>query len=146
MTRSSPGSLPLAVLALAVLARAVAAGAPAPVGGRCDPGADPEAAQTVFISPSLDCESRVCLRVAGEGELDPSMCTADCASDDDCVGEPDSPCEGGFTCAIAAVTGPFCCQPVCVCRDYLPTDGAPDPAACDADLPENTCANLAGRG
>jgi hypothetical protein len=76
------------------------------------------------------------------------LCTTACESEDDCERVPESPCTGGFACAVQVTVGPFCCQKFCVCKDYivLPADGVPaTPAACNPDDAANLCENLAGR-
>ncbi|MEO8701625.1 MAG: hypothetical protein ABI867_16385 [Kofleriaceae bacterium] len=125
---------------------------PEPVGRVCDLGSEPPAASEVVVaSGSLDCISRTCLRVPLTQELPPGsefpsgtsgLCTAECSADEDCESVPESPCRGGFTCAVAVSVGPFCCQRFCVCKDY---GVLPEPAACDADDSNNTCVNLPGR-
>jgi hypothetical protein len=96
----------------------VGACAPDPVGRRCDLGRDPASTETVISTGSLDCISRTCLHVAG-GQHD--LCTAPCESDDDCVGDPSTPCSAGFACATVTAVGPFADEPMCVCRDDLAT-------------------------
>lgn len=118
-----------------------------PVGRKCFIGDEPDLGQAVVTSPALECPSRTCLHMPGQGESDSDLCTAECSSDDDCDKVPESPCESGFTCAIPVVVGPFCCRKMCICKDYLviPDGGVPEPEACNPDLPENTCVNLPGR-
>ncbi len=112
--------------------------------------------ETVVASPAIECQSRTCLRVPLEVDSDDlpensryeSLCTAECTADEDCDRVPESPCVTGFTCAVPVVVGPFCCQRLCVCKDYLilPDSGSlPTPEACVADNPDNTCCNLPGR-
>jgi hypothetical protein len=123
-----------------------------PVGRVCDLGATtPAASEVVIASGSLDCISRTCLRVPLTQELPPGsefptgtsgLCTAECSSDDECEGVPETPCAGGFTCAVAVSVGPFCCKKFCVCKDY---GVLPESAACDPDDDNNTCVNLPGR-
>ncbi len=112
---------------------------PDPVGRRCDLGAPVEPAEVVLASGSLDCTSRLCLH-AGEDDgvaaaTSTGMCTAACATDDDCLADSTTPCEGGFACAPVTSVGPFGCEPVCVCRDDL--DAALDVAETCALLAEN---------
>jgi hypothetical protein len=126
-----------------------------PVGRVCDLGTQmPAASEVVLASGSLDCVTRTCLRVPLTNELPPGssfptgtagLCTAPCETDDDCESEPGSPCVGGFTCGIPVSVGPFCCQKFCVCKDYVENGELPELAACNADNPNNTCANLPGR-
>ncbi|MBX3158596.1 MAG: hypothetical protein KF773_21695 [Deltaproteobacteria bacterium] len=100
--------------------------------------------------------TRTCLRQPQERELPPGsvfpegangLCTAECASDDDCERVPESPCTLGFTCAIAVTVGPFCCRKFCVCKDYVvvPEGGRATPKACEASNGDNACCNLEGR-
>jgi hypothetical protein len=116
-----------------------------PVGRVCilsTPEGDGGVAQTIVGSPALECESRTCLHLAGET---PDMCTAACSADSDCDTAPESPCKMGFTCAIPVVTGSFCCEKLCICKDQLAAGAVTDPAACNAANPVNECCNLAGR-
>ena len=136
----------------------VACSSATPVGRICDLGTDtPSPSDIVVASPSLDCVSRTCLRVPAQKELPPGsvslvgnngLCTAECQTDDDCAGVADSPCTTGFTCAVATPVGPFCCQKVCMCRDYVkvPESGEiATPEQCDASQDANACCNLPGR-
>jgi hypothetical protein len=92
-------------------------------------------------SPALECESRTCLHRAGETD---DMCTAGCETDDDCEASAETPCEGGFVCAVATVTGAFCCKKLCICADQIVIgpDNPAVPAACDPDEPANECPNI----
>ncbi len=105
---------------------------PEPVGLRCDLGGSAPPGETVIASGSLDCTSRICLRpalstTAGADTI--GMCTDSCTSDEDCVGDPSTPCTGGFACAVPTAVGPFGCESMCVCRDDLVSDEVP--AACE---------------
>jgi len=114
-----------------------------PVGRLCvlnNPEADGGVPQTVVGSPALECESRTCLHIAGQT---PDMCTASCSSDSDCETASESPCKMGFACAIPVVTGSFCCEKLCICKDEY--EMMPDPAACVASNPINECCNLDNR-
>lgn len=131
-----------------------------PVGRICDLGLTPGASEAVVASPSLDCVSRTCLKVAlevAEKDLPPNsryptgnlgLCTDRCEQDSDCERVPESPCQTGFTCAIPVEVGPFCCEKFCICKDYLviPDGGVrPTPMACDPTVAANGCCNLSGR-
>jgi hypothetical protein len=128
-----------------------------PVGRLCDLGVDiPNENESVVASPSLDCQSRTCLKVPLQSTDNPDvdyptgnkgLCTAECDSDDDCDRVPESPCHTGFTCAVPVVVGPFCCRKMCICKDYVvvPEGGLETPRACDPDDEANTCCNLPGR-
>jgi len=142
------------------IALVVAACGGEPVGRICDLGLTPGENDAVVASPSLDCVSRTCLKVAlekSQKDLDAigsryptgnlGLCTDRCEQDADCERVPESPCQTGFTCAIPTKVGPFCCQKFCICKDYLiiPETGVPTPMACDASNAMNTCCNLPGR-
>jgi hypothetical protein len=119
-----------------------------PVGRVCDLGAIPAVSEVVVASGSLDCVSRTCLRMPLTKELPAGsefpggangLCTAECATDDDCERASESPCAGGFACATAVSVGPFCCKKFCMCRDYgIP----PEPLARDPTIAANECPNL----
>jgi hypothetical protein len=131
------------ILALVVLALS-ATGCPTnPVGRQCFIGGDAGSGSTIVSSPSLDCQSRTCLRYQGHEEL----CTGSCESDDDCDKEGEA-CEGKFVCIVATVVGPFCCKKLCVCEDHIVGNfdgGVPTPTACDPTIETNECCNLEGR-
>jgi hypothetical protein len=140
-------SLTISFLTLIALV-AVAGCSDNPVGRKCFLGTDAGANQSIVSSPALECSSRQCLHVPQERDLPEgsehtALCTADCDSDSDCDRVPESPCQLGFTCAVAVTTGPFCCRKLCICRDYVvvPDGGLLDPAAC-----EPTAANQARCG
>jgi hypothetical protein len=127
-----------------------------PVGRICfiGPDAGMTSSGAIVSSPALECPSRTCLRIPqditlpeGAKMLEPNqgMCTAlDCTADSDCDRVPESPCVTGFTCAVPVTTGEFCCRKMCMCKDYVVTP-VPEPAACDANNPVNTCQNLPDR-
>lgn len=137
----------------------LAACAGEPVGRICDLGTQtPQPAEVVVASPSLDCVTRTCLRYPLGRELPPGskfpegnngLCTAECASDDDCDRVPESPCITGFTCGIAVTVGPFCCRKFCICKDYVvvpeETGQLSTPMACEVSNTNNACCNLEGR-
>src|SRR5687768_3566388 len=141
------------LIALVVTATLVGGCEENPVGRICFIGADAgNDNQAIIASPALECPSRTCLHQPLQGQLPmgsqyADLCTAECASDDECDKVPESPCVNGFTCAIPVVVGPFCCRKMCICKDYLliPDGGLPAPAACDPSKEENTCCNLEGR-
>ena len=119
-----------------------------PVGRPCFIGADAGTTnQNVIASPALECSSRTCLHLSTQSSTQDDLCTASCSSDEDCDKVDESPCTGGFVCAIAVETGPFCCKKFCQCRDYLliPDGGLPDPSNCDSNNVINECCNLTGR-
>jgi len=126
------------------------------VGRPCELGTMPlggSSGQIAAISsPALECPSRVCLlpgaekdprsaaqvaaNVPGTGPL----CTASCEENADCEdgekGNPDNAadkrCRGGFVCAWPTLVGPFACQKMCVCTDFVsvPPGGIKQPSNC----------------
>jgi hypothetical protein len=74
---------------------------------------------------AVECPSRICLLPAGDKQpgIGP-LCTAGCSSDDDCGGETSSnkdQCHTGFVCLVATTVGDFCCEHLCVCKDFIDT-------------------------
>jgi len=136
----------VAAVAFAVAAFAAACGGDSspPVGQACTP--DLDAGVQPLYEPAPECPSNVCafLSLPGAG----GVCTTRCDKDDDCVGDPDAGCEGGFTCTVATVSGPECCLGYCYCRDVLviPDGGIQLPRQCEPDNQQNHCCNLPGRG
>jgi len=86
------------------------------VGRVCDPGTV-QPNETVVASPSLDCDSRLCMAIAFST---PPMCTATCVDASDCSESVESACPSGFACAPVVSVGPFACQNLCVCNDRVP--------------------------
>jgi hypothetical protein len=117
-----------------------------PVGRQCFISADAAPPnQTVVSSPALECQSRTCLHLANQS---PDLCTGECSTNEDCVADDTTTCEGGFVCTVPVVVGAFCCKKMCVCSDYLtiPDGGMPaTPAQCDPTNTANECCNLEGR-
>lgn len=155
MNRISPSFLSLSCLVAGLVASACGG---EPVGRICDLGQEVEEGTNIVASPSLDCTTRTCLKVRQERlELPPGsryptgnkgLCTAECESSDDCERVPESPCQLGFTCGIATTAGAFCCEKVCICKDYivLPESGELEtPVECNPDDANNSCCNLEGR-
>lgn len=113
-----------------------------PVGRACVTAADAGTTVTVVATPALECPSRACMSVAGGNR---ARCTSACDRDEDCVAAPEAlDCAGGFVCAAVVELGPFCCVPLCVCADDVPSP-PPLPAACEPANPQNQCCNLEGR-
>jgi hypothetical protein len=126
------------------------------VGRPCELGTAPAGGSSGAIatlsSPALECPSHICLlpgaekdprslaqmtaMVPGTGPL----CTAICESNEDCEdGEKanesnvaDKRCRGGFACAWPTTVGPFACQRMCVCTDFVtpPMGGFKKPTNC----------------
>ncbi len=121
------------------------------VGRTCELGVAADGGDTTITSPALQCPSRIC--ILPQAEKDPQgtlpLCTASCSGDGDCDGETadksdpnDHRCRSGFTCMWPTTVGPFCCQKMCVCRDFVspPMGGWPKPPICDD--PNGGCANV----
>jgi hypothetical protein len=109
------------------------------IGRPCEIGvdmiADPKVAT---VNPAaLECPSRICLLPAQDRTLDATnptgaFCTDECSGDDDCAdGETrgkradDTRCKEGFVCRRVIPkleSNPLSCKPVCVCRDFLPSN------------------------
>ena len=117
------------------------------IGRPCDILSDASASQAVFNSQALECPSRICLKPAVDLSVPPptaarpatgAYCSASCSQDSDCDGQlrdttnlNDHRCIGGFVCGIPFSKGPICCQKLCLCRDFLPTNGSvPTPTGC----------------
>lgn len=107
----------------------------------------------IVSEPNLTCPERICLQAAPLGATgsaaasEGAMCTASCSTDDDCSNsDPATNCKTGFVCAVPTTSGPFCCQKMCVCHDFVvvpsgglktpnaclaPSAGGPSPSVCD---------------
>jgi hypothetical protein len=140
--------------AVAVVALGLAACNDEHIGRACNTNAPADAGAasgvSIISSPSLQCPSRICIQPEG-APAEASMCTASCTTDDDCSDpDPGTTCKKGFVCAWPTTAGPFCCQKMCVCHDFVtvPKGGFPVPATCmspgsspDAPNPA-TCQNV----
>jgi hypothetical protein len=140
-----PFPLSIVVLALAVLGLAGAC-EDKHIGRSCELGTTPMGNSVATISsPALECPSRICILPAsdtGNAAMTGPLCTAGCESNDDCEGEggpkgsaTDHHCESGFVCMWPTTVGPFCCERMCVCRDFVsePPGGFKQPADCTPD-------------
>jgi hypothetical protein len=114
-------------------------GAPPPDGGTAG------GAFATISSPVLQCPSRICILPNDQSGnatayKDGAFCTAGCETDDDCSdGETvskndltDPHCKTNFVCTWPTTVGPFCCQKMCVCHDFVnvPSGGIPEPSVC----------------
>ena len=107
-----------------------------------------DSSSDIIYAPSPDCATNLCLShqqhrqdILGGRE---GFCTSECSTDDDCVKDENSTCEGTFQCAIPFTTGSFCCQKLCVCDDdkFWENAGRTFPKEaieCTASNIENTC-------
>jgi hypothetical protein len=101
-------------------------------------------------SQAVECPTRICLLPAGDKTSTTGpLCTAGCSSDDDCDGETTKDaldtkhCHTGFTCMIATTVGNFCCERLCVCKDFIDTTIPgynAKPPVCNAGT--TTCKNV----
>ena len=124
-------------------------------GAPCDTGvsAGEGAGAVSVISPAPACASHVCL--LPPAEADPRgtgpLCTSSCTTNADCedgltgvrANPNDTRCKNGFVCATPTTVGAFCCQRMCVCRDFVaePPGGFQTPAACMAGA-ATVCPNV----
>ncbi len=78
------------------------------------------------------------MSVAGQNG-DGAFCTAECSSNDDCAdaesgskNDGTTKCKSDFVCMVPTTSGPFCCQKMCVCHDFViePKGGFQTPTAC----------------
>jgi len=90
------------------------------VGDPCDLGAS--STEIVVDQPASDCSTKICMHIRSN---QPDMCTARCATDDDCVAAAGTPCTTTFTCAPVLSIGAFGCQKLCVCSDRVPQTSCP---------------------
>jgi hypothetical protein len=129
--------------------RAARADANPQLGRVCDLGMSFPAipTTTTIKAPALECPGGIC--ILPMAEKDPQgtgpLCSALCRSNEDCLTDSSagaaSGCRTGFVCAWPTAVGPFCCQRMCVCRDFVvePVGGFSTPAACMAP---SDCANV----
>lgn len=128
------------------------------IGRLCElgvPGVDggTSGATATIASPALECPSRICILPGATRDSDgtQALCTATCDSNDDCedgetvpmsAGRSDPHCKRGFVCMWPTTTGAFCCQKMCVCRDFVtePMGGFKKPPVCESGM--STCANV----
>ena len=130
------------------------------IGRPCEIGTPPPDAGTsggafaTISSPVLACPSRICLLPGDENDAtklnDGAFCTAGCSTEDDCSDaetgsasdNTDTRCKTGFTCAVATTIGPFCCEKLCICKDFVnvPAGGIPLPDSCKTGM--STCQNV----
>ncbi len=134
----------LAAFALAIVALGNTSCEDKGIGRPCDVLTDASASQGVFNSEALECPSRICLKPVQDptkSELTPPTgpyCSASCSQDSDCkdadlrdpTNAADRRCKSGFVCGIPFVKGRLCCQKLCLCRDFLGSQGAQTPNGC----------------
>jgi hypothetical protein len=140
------------LVALGVVALGLAGCNDQHIGRPCVTNAPPDAGDTsettIISSPSLGCPSRICIQPAAMGPVpdaqsEGAMCTATCSTDDDCSDvDPGTKCTKGFVCAWPTTAGPFCCQKMCVCHDFVtvPKGGFVEPDTCTK--PSAGCQNV----
>lgn len=99
---------------------------------------------------AVECPTRICISPAADKTTNTGpLCTAGCSSDDDCSdGETTSDqssaqCKSGFTCMVATTVGDFCCERLCVCKDFIDTTRAGYNATPKVCLPgQSMCKNV----
>ena len=114
-------------------------------GATCDVGAGvtggPGGVTMISVAPA--CASRTCLLPPPEQAASlntGALCTSSCSTNADCangmVGSRNDPsdrrCKNGFVCMVPTTVGDFCCEQMCVCRDFVvePVGGFKTPAVC----------------
>jgi hypothetical protein len=139
---------------VAILAGFVCAGCPDDkIGRKCDLDTDDAGSTGTTTSATInaqavECPTRICLQPANEkSAMAGGLCTAGCSSDDDCAdgqtSAADGYCHSGFSCLVATTVGNFCCQRLCVCRDFVDTSLAnynKTPPVCMPGM--STCKNV----
>ncbi|HEY2902945.1 MAG TPA: hypothetical protein VGL59_20350 [Polyangia bacterium] len=125
-------------------------GRPCNLGVTDDGGSSTAGANATISGEVLACPSRICILPAALLSTDDgAYCTAECSTDDDCSdGElnsgaaDDKRCHHGFVCGVATEVGDFCCQKLCICRDFVLASGGqlPDPPSCKPGI--STCKNV----
>jgi hypothetical protein len=150
-SRLTLGARTLAPIAFALLLVGLGGCEDKHIGRPCSLGIQADGGDTTITSPALQCPSRICILPQADKEPMGTLplCTATCSSNSDCDGEgadksnpSDHRCRTGFTCTWPTTVGPFCCQKMCVCRDFVtePDEGWPKPPICDD--PNGGCANV----
>ncbi|MEM6996871.1 MAG: hypothetical protein AAF721_40590 [Myxococcota bacterium] len=109
-----------------------------PPEGSCEAHADCNEPGTT--EAPFRCEEGRC-RLSPEHILQKSMCSEFCTEDADCAdADPTTKCATGFACLPPQDLGPYCCQPMCLCRDDLDLATALDrKAECDAGTHAGCC-------
>jgi hypothetical protein len=147
------------LVALGVLALGLGACEDKHVGRPCVTNAPADAGASggqvaIISSPNLSCPSRICLQPAPEGAVgaaaqEGAFCTSLCSTDDDCSdADPGTLCMTGFVCTVPTTAGPFCCQKMCVCHDFVivPPGGFKTPNTCESSTNggpnPSTCVNV----
>jgi hypothetical protein len=122
------------------------------IGRKCELGVEQDGGVSgttaTISSPALECPSRICILPGAEKNPmgTTSLCTASCENNEDCEGETGGQgsglCKTGFVCMWPTTTGSFCCQKLCVCRDFVsePSGGYKIPESCKPG--KSTCANV----
>jgi hypothetical protein len=93
-----------------------------------DAGAPTTGTSSTIQGQAIECPTRICLLPAADKTTNTGpLCTAGCTTDDDCSdGETTSDqssrqCKSGFVCMVATTVGNFCCERMCVCKDFIDT-------------------------
>jgi len=114
-----------------------------------DAGTTTTGTSSTIQGQAVECPTRICLLPQMQTTTNTGpLCTAGCGSDDDCSdGETTSDqnsrqCKKGFACTIATTVGAFCCEKMCVCKDFidLTQDYHKVPTVCTPGM--STCKNV----
>jgi hypothetical protein len=114
-----------------------------------DAGAPTTGTSSTIQGQAVECPSRICLLPQMQQQTNTGpLCTATCSSDDDCsdgetTSDNNSPqCKHGFACIVATTVGSFCCEKMCVCKDFIDTttDFHKVPTVCTPGM--STCQNV----
>ena len=123
---------PFGALTVAILALGNAGCEDKAIGRPCDLPVDGGPSQAAYKFPAIECPSHICIkpaRATGAIGADDTqaLCTAPCSQDSDCGGQTrdkknpsDKRCSTGFVCMAPFAQGYFCCNRLCVCKDFLP--------------------------
>jgi hypothetical protein len=155
LSSRSPSLARFATVAMVAVLAGLSAGCPDnKIGRKCDletddAGTSGTTSSATINSQAVECPSRICLLPANEKSgMTAGLCTASCSSDDDCedaltsAGDP-TLCHSGFACLVASTVGDFCCQRLCVCKDFVDTTAMnynKTPPVCEPG--HSTCKNV----
>jgi hypothetical protein len=117
-----------------------------------DAGGTTTGTTSAIQGQAVECPTRICLLPAGDKTTNTGpLCSATCSSDDDCSdgettgNQMSKQCKTGFTCMVATTVGNFCCEKLCVCKDFVDTTRMgynQTPQSCLPGNPDQTCKNV----
>jgi len=115
------------------------------IGRVCDLNTAPGSASmsgttATFNGQAVECPTRICLLPSMQMTTNTTaLCTAGCSSDDDCsdgevsTDKASKQCKTGFACIVPTTVGAFCCEHMCVCKDFI------DPTQNDLNRSPDSC-------